>query len=93
MSDPHETPRPVRLRTATAKAKALAQYEELRRSGRVKSAVIIAELTDGSWQILGQRMTPGDMTLALVLAADALQHATGPCAHCGNEVIQVPVDP
>ena len=67
----------VRLRTASNKAKAFAQYEELRRSGQVKAAVVIAELNDGSWQVLGQRMTPGEMAQALVVGAEGLSHVEG----------------
>jgi hypothetical protein len=62
----------VRMRTASDKKKAMAQYDELRRAGRVERAVVIAELKDGSWQVLGQGMSPEQIAGALMVGAEAL---------------------
>lgn len=64
----------VRFRTASDKKKAMAQYDELRRAGRVERAVVIAELKDGSFRVLGQGMSPEQIGQSLVIAADALAH-------------------
>ena len=66
---------PVRVRTAADKGKALAIYNELRRSGRVARALIVAQLHDGSWQVLGSGMVPSEMTEALFVGANALTRA------------------
>ena len=74
MSRPPGAGRPIRFRTASDKKKALAQYDELRRSGRVARAVVIAELHDESYQVLGQGMSPDQIAQCLVVAAEALAH-------------------
>lgn len=69
------TERQSRLRTAADAAKALRQYQELKNSGRVAKAIIIAELKDGNYQVLGQMLTPEEMVPLLVVAADAVAQA------------------
>lgn len=66
--------RQVRFRTSSDRKKALAQYDELRRSGRVARAVVIAELKDESYQVLGQGMDPDQIAQSLMVAAEALAH-------------------
>lgn len=70
--------RQVRLRTASDKKKAMAQYDELRRAGRVARAVVIAELHDNSWQVLGQGMSPEQIAESLMVAATALKQVPQP---------------
>lgn len=72
MSRPPGAGRAVRFRTASDKKKALAQYDELRRSGRVARAVVIAELKDEGYQVLGQGMDPDQIAQSLMVAAEAL---------------------
>lgn len=67
--------RESRLRTAADAAKALRQYQELKNSGRVARAIIIAELKDGGFQVLGQMLTPAEMAPMLMIAADMLAQA------------------
>jgi hypothetical protein len=62
----------VRMRATSDREKALAQYDELRRSGQVKRAVIIAEMDDGSFQVLAQGMSLDQIAGSLRLAAEAL---------------------
>ena len=69
------TQRGARFQTAVDRAKALKQYETLRRAGMVKKAVVIAELKSGDFHILGQNCTPEEIAPLLVVGADALQHA------------------
>jgi hypothetical protein len=70
----NESGHTVRFRTAADKKKALTQYEELRRSGRIVRAVVIAEMNDQSFQVLGQSMSPQEIGNALMVAAAALEH-------------------
>lgn len=72
MADKHQ----VQLRATSNKTKAFAQYEELRRSGRVKASLILAEMHDGNWQILGQQMSPPDMAQALMVGAEGLSQVS-----------------
>ena len=61
-----------RLRTAMDPAKAFRHYDELRRTMRLKRALIIAETTDGHYQVLAQMTdAPGAAGLCMV-AAEAL---------------------
>jgi hypothetical protein len=72
-TEPTEPSRRVRLRTAsTDKKKALDHYQTLRRSGRVKDAVVIAEDHDGSITVLGQMLTPDQVGQLLLIAAHSL---------------------
>ena len=64
-----------RFQTAADKTKALRQYEALKRSNMVVKAVVITELKDGSYHILGQSLIPEEMAPLLVVAADALSQA------------------
>lgn len=64
-----------RLQTALDRAKALKQYETLRRSNMVVQAVVIAELKDGNYHVLGQNLTPEQIAPMLVVAAEALEAA------------------
>jgi hypothetical protein len=66
---------PGRIQTAANKAKALKQYEALRRANVVQRAVVIAELKDGSFHILGQELTPTEIAPLLLVASDALVQA------------------
>jgi len=65
----------ARLQTAVDRAKALKQYETLRRSNMVVKAVVIAGLKDGSFHVLGQNLTPDEIAPLLMIAANALTHA------------------
>ena len=53
----------------------MRQYEALKRSGIVTKAVVIAELKDGSFHVLGQSLTPTEIAPLLVVAAEALTQA------------------
>jgi hypothetical protein len=66
------TDRPARFRSAADKSKALHQYQELKRSGRVAKAVVVAEMKDGSFEVLGQELTPREIGPLLFVAAEAL---------------------
>lgn len=68
-------PKPSRLQTAQDGAKALKQYEALRRSNMVRKAVVVAELKDGSYHILGQQLVPAEMAPLLMIGAEALAFA------------------
>jgi hypothetical protein len=71
MSD--EPKRQVRFRTAASdKRKALEHYQDLRRSGASKRAVVISEAEDGAITVLGQMLTPDEIAMLLLVAADAL---------------------
>jgi hypothetical protein len=73
MSD--EPKRPVRLRSAaTDKRKALEHYQDLRRSGKSKRAVVISEAEDGAITILGQMLKPSEIAGLLLIAAEAVAH-------------------
>jgi hypothetical protein len=61
-----------RLRTAMDPHKAFQQYDELKRSGRLKRALIIAEKHDGSFSIYGQMTDPAGCAQLCMVAADAL---------------------
>lgn len=75
MSDQTEQGRHVRLRTAASdKKKALEHYQELRRAGRVKRAVVIAEDHDGQITVLGQMLKPREVSELLLVAAEAVVH-------------------
>ena len=69
------TERGARFQTAVDRTKAMRQYETLRRAGVVTRAVVIAELKDGSFHVLGQNLTPEEIAPLLMVGADALQHA------------------
>lgn len=64
-----------RLQTALDRSKALKQYETLKRAGMVTKAVVIAELKDGSFHILGQNLLPHEIAPMLMVGAEALAHA------------------
>jgi hypothetical protein len=65
----------VRLRTAHAdKKRALDHYQELRRAGKVKRAVVIAEGEDGNLTVLGQMLKPEEIGELLLMAAQGLEH-------------------
>ena len=66
---------PGRFRTAAAKNKALAQYEDLKASGVVTKAIVIAGLSDGSVHVLGQETTPAEMAPLLAIAVETLAQA------------------
>ncbi len=73
MSGEQEQPgRFVRVRTSQERRKALAQLADLRNSGQLQRAVVIAELKDGSIQVLGQEATPADTSVLVLEAARAL---------------------
>jgi len=65
----------VYLKTAAMKNRALKQYDDLKRSGAVRKAIVVAELNDGSFQVLGQMLKPFEMAPLLVVAAEALAQA------------------
>lgn len=66
--------REVRLRTSSDRKTSMRQYDEMRRNARVDKAVILAEMKDGSFQVLGQGMSIQDITAALITAAESLAH-------------------
>jgi hypothetical protein len=61
-----------RLRTAMDPGKAFRQYDELRRSGRLKEALIVAETKDGHFQVLAQMTDPAGAARLCMIAAEAL---------------------
>lgn len=62
-----------RLRTAaTDKRKALDHYQELRRSGKSKRAVVISEDEAGDITVLGQMLKPEDIAELLMIAGHGL---------------------
>jgi hypothetical protein len=65
----------TRLRTLRDRERSFALFDELRRSGRIAKSVIIAEMQDGSVQVLGMSMTARQIAPLLVIAADALTQA------------------
>lgn len=65
--------RPGRIQTAVDRTKALKQYETLRRANMVVKAVVIAELKDGSFHVLGQNLTPEEIAPLLVVGAECLE--------------------
>ena len=65
----------ARLRTAVEKKKALAQLSELRMSGKLRRSMVIAELTDGDFLVLGQEMKPHELPKMLHIAAMAIESA------------------
>lgn len=69
------TLRAVRLQTAKARAKALKQYQELRRTQQIDRAIVIAELANGDIHVLGQDLTPNEMAPLLLVAADVMERA------------------
>jgi hypothetical protein len=69
------TDRAARLQTALDRGKAMKQYEALRRANVVVKAVVITELKDGSYHVLGQNLTPEEIAPLLMVGADALTHA------------------
>lgn len=69
-----EGPR-VRIRTAVERKKALAQLTELRMSGQLARSVIIAELKNGDFIVLGQEMAPHEIPRAICAATMGLQAA------------------
>lgn len=73
MIDAPAAGRRVRLRTAaTDKRKALEHYQDLRRSGRVSRAVVIAEDRNGDITVLGQMLKPSDIAELLLLASGSI---------------------
>lgn len=64
----------VRLRTISEKRASMQAYDALRRTGRVARALVIAELHDGGFEVLGQGLTPEQIARSLVVAAGALRH-------------------
>jgi hypothetical protein len=67
--------RHVRLRSAaTDKRKALEHYQDLRRSGKSKRAVVISEAEDGAITILGQMLKPDEIAGLLLIAAETVAH-------------------
>jgi hypothetical protein len=76
MADEPKPERPVRFRTAAHdKRKALEHYQDLRRAGKSKRAVVISEGEDGTVTVLGQMLKPHEIGQLLLIAADALSHA------------------
>lgn len=69
------TERPARFQTAADKTKALRQYEALKRSNMVVKAVVIAELKDGTFHVLGQELTPTEIAPLLLVGSEALVSA------------------
>jgi hypothetical protein len=63
----------VRLRISEGRKKSLAQLAELRNSGQLEQAAVIAKLKDGNYLVLGQEMVPEELGRALLFAAEALQ--------------------
>jgi hypothetical protein len=61
-----------RLRTATDPRKAFRQYDELRRTGRLKEALIVAETKDGHFHVLAQMTNPAGAARLCMVAAEAL---------------------
>lgn len=64
-----------RFQTALDRSKAMKQYETLKRSNMVTKAVVLAELKDGSFHVLGQNLTPEEIAPMLMVGAEALAHA------------------
>jgi len=84
--------RPVRLRTAANdKRKALEHYQELRRSGKSKRAVVISEAEDGDVTVLGQMLKPDEIAGLLMVAAQALEHADASRTIAKLEIHQEPI--
>jgi hypothetical protein len=69
------TDRAARLQTALDRGKAMKQYEALRRANVVVKAVVITELKDGSYHVLGQNLTPEEIAPLLMVGAEALTQA------------------
>jgi hypothetical protein len=67
-----EGPGVARLQSSSNAAKTWAQYDALRRDGRVVRAVVVAERTDGGFSVLGNAANPTQMARLLVVAAEAL---------------------
>lgn len=61
-----------RVQTASDPAKAFRQYDELRRTKRLKRALIVAELEGGNFRVLGQMANPAEMARLCMVAAEAL---------------------
>jgi hypothetical protein len=61
-----------RLRTAMDPRKAFRQYDELRRTGKLKRALIIAETVDGNYAVLAQMTDPAGAAGLCMVAAEAL---------------------
>jgi hypothetical protein len=61
-----------RLRTAMDPRKAFRQYDELRRTARLKEALIIAETKDGHFHVLAQMTDPAGAARLCMVAAEAL---------------------
>jgi hypothetical protein len=70
-----EEERRVRLRLSSDRRKALQQYDDLRRTGRLDSAVILCDMKDGSFQVLGQGMDLAQIAQSLVIAAQTIANA------------------
>jgi hypothetical protein len=70
--------RAARLQTAADKSKAMKQYEALRRSNMVVKAVVITELKDGSYHILGQNLTPTEMAPMVIFGARGFARLCSP---------------
>ena len=66
---PEEERKLVRVRTSSDRKKALDQYQEMKRMGRVESAVILCEMKDGTFQVLGQGMSIDQIASSLMVAA------------------------
>jgi len=65
-------PRTIQIRVADERKLALAQYQDLRRQGRVETAVVLCEMKDGSFQILGQGQDLEQVGRTLVTAMQAV---------------------
>lgn len=61
-----------RLRTAMDPRKAFRQYDEMRRTGKLERALIIAETADGHFHLLGQMTDPAGCARLCMVAAEAL---------------------
>lgn len=84
--------RPVRLRTAANdKRKALEHYQDLRRSGKSKRAVVISEAEDGQITVLGQMLKAHEIGRLLLVAAEALEHADAGRTIAKLEIHQEPI--
>lgn len=81
----------LRVRIAKGWDKALTQYQELRRTKGVRKGIIVAELADGSYQVLGQGAKPDELPGLLLVAADALGHVEAQRTAITPEPHQEPV--
>jgi hypothetical protein len=65
-------PRQISIRVADDRKLALSQYQDLRRQGRVETAVVLCDMKDGAFQILGQGQTLEQIGATLMTAIRAV---------------------